>query len=99
MTAIEVTMTINVPEREDGQALPEFSFNGNGVDTDDMLQLLVAGAEGFARLMVQADLEKEAPFSNPEFVEATAALNARLLLIDTVMHLPMGPQAGLITHI
>ena len=91
-----VTVTIEIPDHIEeitGETIPEIKFTvmSQGVDADVIVPLLLSAAEGQAQAALLEQFRGADPMEQQDTIDALAMLNARLKVVDTVMHLPMRP--------
>lgn len=85
-----VTLTITIPEDidEDLGGLGVF-LDASGVDPETVPPLVLAAVEATRRAQLAEAFTQTNPMATGDIIQGMAALNARLSLIDMLMHLPM----------
>lgn len=76
-----------------------FTIRADGIESDAVPAILLAGVEALSRQQIRQDLEDESPLGNPDFMDTVAALEARIMLVDMAVHLPDADQIGIVTQV
>jgi hypothetical protein len=78
----------------------EHTFRSEGLPAEAVPMLLLGVVQAIVRQQVRQEMDEANPLGNAEMMDATAALEARLMLMDMVVHLPVvEDQQGIITAI
>lgn len=93
------SVDLHVEIQEDGEFAYSFRAEGDDVDLEQIAVSALVGVEALLRQGIGDEKEAQDPLGNPEFHRGTTALEARLLLMDLVCHLPDKDQSGIITVI
>lgn len=71
------------------------SMESQGIPPEVATTLLLISVYGRVSMEMRREIEQAVPLQSEEVTGAVAALNARLRMIDEIMHLPeIGPTAG-----
>lgn len=87
-----IVQTITIPEDYGTPECTEpinFMLSAEGVPQEYLVPILLQGAEAYQRQVYLDEYEEEMPMGNKDFIDSAAAMNARLRIIDNIMHLPM----------
>lgn len=97
MTDNDRTVNLSITLHEDENGTPEgMSFNteSHGVDGGGVVTLLVQAVIATQQQIFADEFEKAYPLGDREMLTALAQLNARLRVMDEVVHQPFTQQAG-----
>lgn len=93
-----VVLTLEIPDSDEDLSSEAFSLGlrADGVDQDLVVPLLLAGVESLQRHIIRDSMEESNPLGNAEIMDTMANADARLTIVDMLMHLPFpGGQSGL----
>lgn len=76
-----------------------YSIHAEGTDPDATAAVLLGGVLALVHTTVRQEMEAANPMGNADFMDETAALEARLMLLDMAVHLPGGDQSGIVTTV
>lgn len=94
MTEATINLTITLDDDyEESQALSSV-LEVHGVPEDVVSVLILQVLEGRLRTMYREKTDKEKPLADDEVMSAMSFLNTRLMLVDTIMHLPIRDNIG-----
>lgn len=83
-------------ESDESWAL-QTSVRVEGVDGEDVVEILLTVIEGLIATQITSALEEEYPLMNSEIREQLVLTQSRLMLIDEAIHLPHRPSRGIAT--
>lgn len=92
----KISIEIEIPSGMDSISLDnlagvEFGVILDGVPPEGAVPLILIVAESLTQKLVADHLQGENPLEPPALVEAATLLNARLRVVDEMLHLPMKP--------
>jgi hypothetical protein len=97
MTLKSLRMGIDIADN--GDLSTGFTAEGDDVSAEEVVVALLTAAESVLRREILAEMQADNPLGNEDFQRATARLEARVLLMDLVCHLPERDTDGVISGI
>lgn len=93
MTDRTIILSISIPpDMGEDLAGMSMSLESKGVPHELAATFILAAGEVMFRTQMQSELSDNNPLASGDVIVAAAALNARLAVVDAIMHLPMGGQ-------
>lgn len=99
MEEIKRTVTMEIVSKEDEPLIDTISLSVAGLEREHVLSLVMQAAEGLIRVQLMEELEGRFSLMSEEVKESIAAANAKLILIDEILHMESHAVSGMSTTI
>lgn len=95
----ETTRKLTLEIETDGDELRPLTSTimADGMDSEHAVTLILMAVEGVIRASIMDTVREAAPLLNEELLDEMCLMNAKLAMIDEIMHMQMPPTRGIST--